>query len=314
MMTFLSELVQWRKVPVGASAAVGEIQLSIGEIGSGGPVALITAGIHGDEGPWGARAIHKMLAQVPQDQLRGTIRIIPVANPLAMEADARNAPLDSLDLNRVFPGNPAGSHTEKLAAAIVNNALDNVKLVIDLHGGGSWCVNAFSFVMPGGEEYSKAFRAPFLVKAPDRDVTLTGFARTKGAIVAAVEMGGRSEFEDHWADKIAAGLRRALSLAGVLSADIEGDEDNGDHSVPVRPSTVLRPSQGGIFVPEVGAEHVGKIVEQDTVLGYLLEPSTQQVLETFRAPFPRTAMMLLRPRIAVLEGGAMTYVVTEPEV
>jgi predicted deacylase len=288
------------------------VQLTVGEVGSGSPVALISAGIHGDEGPWGARAIHKLLAQVRDDQLRGTIRILPVANPLAMEADARNAPLDSLDLNRVFPDNPKGSHTEMLAAAIVEQALDDVEVVIDLHGGGSWCVNAFAFVMPGGEALSKAFRAPFLVNAPDRDVTLTGYARSKGAIAAVSEMGGRSEYEEQWAERIAAGLRRALSIAGVLASPVD-EGDDSSQSLPVGPTTVLRPSQGGIFVPKLLAADIGTIVDKDTVLGYLLDPSTEQVLETFKAPFARTALLLLRPRIAVLEGGAMTYVLAEPE-
>ncbi len=311
-MSLLSESIQWRKHPVGVGAAVGECELAVGEIGSGHPIALITAGIHGDEGPWGARAIFKLLEQVPQNELLGTLRIIPVSNPLAMEADARNAPLDSLDLNRVFPGNPRGSHTEMLAAAIVDQALDDVDVIIDLHGGGSWCVNAFAFAMPGGEELSKAFRAPFIVSAPHRDTTLTGYARTKGAVATAVEMGGRSEYEEQWADRIAGGLRRALSIAGVLSS--ENDEaEAGEHSIPVGPTTVLRPSRGGIFVPEVMASDIGTIVEKDTVLGYLLEPSTQAVLETFRAPYSRNALLLLRPRLAVLEGGAMTYVVAEPE-
>lgn len=311
-MSFLSESIRWHRTPVGAGAAVGACQLVVGEIGSGHPIALITAGIHGDEGPWGARAIFKMLERVPQDELQGTIRIIPVANPLAMEADARNAPLDSLDLNRSFPGNLHGSHTEKLAAAIVEQALDGVKVVIDLHGGGSWCVNAFAFTMPGGEELSKAFRAPFLVKAPDRDVTLTGYARKQDAIAAVVEMGGRSEQEELWADRIAAGLRRALSITGVLSSAVDSVDDS-QHSLPVGPTTVLRPSQGGIFVPKLMAADIGTIVEKDTVLGYLLEPSTQEVLETFKAPYERNALLLLRPRLTVLEGGAMTYVIAEPK-
>jgi predicted deacylase len=311
-MPMLAELIRWKRTPVGANAAVGTVQLAIGEIGSSAPVALITAGIHGDEGPWGVRAIFKMLEQVPQGELLGTIRIIPVANPLAMEADARNAPLDSLDLNRVFPGNPHGSHTEKLAATIVEQGLDDVEVVIDLHGGGSWCVNAFAFVLPGGEALSRAFRAPFLVNAPDRDVTLTGYARKQGAIAAVAEMGGRSESEDEWADRIATGLRRALSIAGVLSSPVDTVDDN-HHSLPVGPTTVLRPSQGGIFVPKLMAADIGTIVEKDTILGYLLDPSTQEVLETFRALYERNAILLLRPRLAVLEGGAMTYVVAEPE-
>jgi predicted deacylase len=308
-MTGLNERISWRKVTIGAGAAAGEIEIAIGEAGTQSPVALITAGIHGDEGPWGALAIHKLLEQTSADQLIGTLRVVPNANPLAMDADARNAPLDSLDLNRTFPGNPDGSHTERLAHLLVEYALKDIDVAIDLHGGGSWCVNAFVFQMPGGEALSRAFGAPFMVKAPERTVTLTGYARSIGATVAAVEMGGRSVAENQWADRIALGLRRALAIAGVLKPQPESPITG---SIPVGQSTVLRPPQGGIFVPKVSVNDVGTIVTKDTELGYLVESGTHKRLWTFTAPFSSTAILLLRPMLARVEGGAMTYVIAEP--
>ncbi|HVO43552.1 MAG TPA: M14 family metallopeptidase, partial [Aggregatilineales bacterium] len=122
-MTTLGESITWQRVAVGAGAAVRQVELAIGTIGTGRPSALITAGVHGDEGPWGAWAIHKLLASVSIGDLLGSLRVVPVANPLAMDADARNAPLDVLDLNRVFPGDPNGSHTERVAATLVTHAL-----------------------------------------------------------------------------------------------------------------------------------------------------------------------------------------------
>ncbi len=309
-MTRLSDGLTWKKVPVGASASVGTVDVAIGEVGTGAPLALITAGVHGDEGPWGAWAIHKLLQQTSHDDLIGTIRVVPNANPLAMEADARNAPLDVLDLNRTFPGNPDGSHTERLADVLVKHALKDANVAIDLHGGGSWCVNAFAFQMIGGEALAKAFGAPFIVNAPDRNVTLTGYARSQGVTVAALEMGGRSYVEEQWAERIASGVKRALVVAGVLKPS--ANDTPATESIPVGASTVLRPPQGGIFIPKVTVDQVGTIVEKDTELGYLLEAGTHKHLWTFKAPFSRTAIMLLRPMIARIEGGAMTYVVAEP--
>lgn len=308
-MNSLVEAIVWKHIPVPAGAAVGQVNLTIGQVGSSQPVALVTAGVHGDEGPWGAWAIRKLLETTPLNDLAGMLRIVPVANPLAMEADSRNAPLDMLDLNRVFPGNPNGSHTERLAAALVEYAVAGADVVIDLHGGGSWCVNAFVFQMPGGEALSWSFDAPFVVAAPERAVTLTGYAASQGAAVAAVEMGGRSEVEEHWADRIAAGLRRALGAAGVLTPT--GDMPSSP-PLPVTPSTVLRPGRGGLFVPRLRAAEVGTLVARGTVLGQLIDPVTQGIIEIFAAPFPQTAILLLRPTLARLEGGAMTYVVAEP--
>ncbi len=308
-MKHVIDAVTWQRIPIPAGAASGAVELAIGLAGTGKPVAVIAAGVHGDEGPWGSWAIHKLLEQTPLDDLRGTLRVVPVANPLAMEADARNAPLDTLDLNRVFPGDSGGSHTERLAAALVAHAVDGADVVIDIHGGGSWCVNAFAFRFPGSEALAEAVGAPFLVDGPDRTVTLTGYARSGGARVAAIEMGGRSEDEERWADRIAQGLRRVLGNAGVLAARPEATVPP---AIPVGPTHVLRPSRGGIFVPELRARDIARVVPAGTPLGYLLDPVTRQVLETFRAPFPQTAILLLRPMLARVEGGAMTYVVAEP--
>ena len=310
-MTSIINQVQWHSIPVPATSAFGSAHLTIGDIGENSPRMLITAGIHGDEGPWGAWAIRKLLERITESELQGSIRIIPVTNPLAMQADKRNAPVDQLDLNRVYPGNSTGSYTERIAYTIVENALPNVEYVVDLHGGGSWCVNSFVFEMEGGEDLSSSFPAPFVVKAPSRDVTLTGYAKSQGLTVTAVEMGGRSQFESQWADKIADGLYRALAKVGIIEpetplAPIEA-------AIPVAASTVLRPTIGGVFIPTIDASHVGTIVKKDTLLGTMLHPMTQAVIEEFRAPYDETAIMLLRPFVAQLEGGAMTYVISEPK-
>jgi predicted deacylase len=122
-------------------------------------------------------------------------------------------------------------------------------------------------------------------------------------------MGGRGEDEERWAERIARGLRRALGLAGVLTPVPKALEAN---TILVGPTQVLRPSQGGVFVPNLRARDVGTIVERGTELGYLVDPVSYSVIETYNAPFDQTAILLIRPTLARIEGGAMTYVIAEP--
>lgn len=309
-MTKVLERMRWREIPIGVTSAFGASHLLMGEIGKGGPGVLITAGIHGDEGPWGAWAIQKLLSSIGENDLRGFLRVVPMANPLAMAADKRNAPVDQLDLNRAFPGDEQGSYTERIAHILATAGLEDIDAVIDLHGGGSWCVNAFVFEMEGGRELSLCFPAPFIVKAPARDVSLTGCARAQGATVTAVEMGGRGPGERQWADRIAEGLLRALRLIGAVDADLPPAPV--DPPIAVGGTTVLRPALGGIFLPALDAAHIGTIVERDTLLGSLRHPATFALLEEFRAPFQETALLLLRPFVAQVEAGAMTYVLAQP--
>ena len=306
--TAFSQL-SWTTRTVASEAASGTLGIQVGTVGRGRPRCVITCGMHGDEGAWGALAVRELLS-LPVGAVRGTIEVVLAANPLAEQADARNAPLDTLDLNRTFPGNSEGSHTERLAAALAE-LTDNAELVIDLHGGGSWCVNAFVFAFQGCEALAELVGAPFLVHAPEKPGTFTRDAAAKGSRVLAVEMGGRSRDEQAWAARIAQGLTRVLKHEGVLDASVATREPS--ESVPVGPSHVLRPPSGGILMPAIREDRVGTIVDGGTLLGELLAMKTLRVLHEFRAPFPRTAILLLRPHVSVIEVGAMTYVVAEPQ-
>ena len=310
-MAGILDQMLWRGFPIGVTSAFGSSELRLGEFGGGEPGILITAGLHGDEGPWGGWAISKMLERVEAEDVRGFIRVVPMTNPLAMQVDKRNAPIDQLDMNRVFPGNALGSYTERAAHILATEALQGIDYVIDLHGGGSWCVNDFVFEMEGGRELSIAFAAAFIVKREADADSLSGYAKSLGKTTAAVELGGRSQFEESGADKIAEGLLRAMCKVGVI------DESKApppiDPPLPVSGTEVLRPNSGGIFVPVLDASHIGTLVPAGTLLGRMLHPDTFAVIEEFRAPFEQTALLLLRPFVAQLEAGAMTYVVSQPE-
>jgi len=304
--------VKWRSVPVGAGAASGTVPLPVGTAGDVSPRALIAAGVHGDEGPWGALAIRKLIGRITPDRLIGSLILLPVSNPTAMETNRRTSPLDSLDLNRCFPGDEGGTHTEMLAAAIVREALDSADVVIDLHGGGSWAMNAFAFSFPGGKDLALAIGAPFIVDASRRDlgsVTLTTQGLARGKRVVAVEMGGHSSVEDAWAERLADGVERALVAARVLKPDPKLAP--APLSRPVPPPIVLRPSRGGLFRPRLGEEANGMIVPKGTVLGTVVDPGSFRTLESLRAPFGETALLLIRPMLAVVEAGAMSYVVSD---
>ena len=308
MSDTLDDQLRWREQRLPGHAANQTTTLHIGDIGETGDRATLVAGVHGDEGPWGALALQRLLQQ-PVNTLKGRLRVVLAANPLALEADARNAPLDHLDLNRTFPGDQDGSHTEVLAATLAAELNDSA-LVVDLHGGGSWCVNAFAFRFAGSEALAAEVGAPFVVDAPEKVGTLTHYAKAQGAQVLAVEMGGRSRDELLWRDRITAGLLRVLTRVGVLEP--EDALEPAPTSIPVGSTEVLRPRTGGLFVPTLREAAVGTVVAQGTELGRSLHPHTLALKETFTAPYPQTALLLLRPHTCVLEGGAMTYVVAEP--
>jgi uncharacterized protein len=306
--TTMRSALSWASVPLPADPAVGALALRYAELDASqpGPTVTITCGIHGDEGPWGALAVQRMLER-PLADLRGRLRLVLAANPTAVAADARCSPLDQLDLNRSFPGSPAGSHTERLAAALAD-VVAGSDVLIDLHGGGSWCVNAFTFRFAGSETLADAVGALFVVDMVTRAGNLAGHVAQTGTRVVAIEMGGRSVAELAWRDRLGDGVERVLSVAGSLPARLP----QPPAATVVEQLRVLRPSTGGVLVPVVRETAVGTVVPEGTPLGVVHDLATMEPIETLGAPYRETALLLLRPHVTVLEGGAMTYVVAAP--
>ncbi len=310
MKTIYESLV-WHEVRVTAHAAAQSIPLKFGEAGASGTRATLIAGTHGDEGPWSALAI-KMLCRHPVARLTGRLRVIFTANALAAEVERRNAWIDSpnaLDLDGVFPGSAEGSHTARLAGAIAPLIADS-DVVIDLHGGGTWCVNAFVKRFEGSEQLASDLGAPFISNAPNKPGGLTTYARSLGIKVANVEVGGRSSREMYWTGRNAEGLERALHRLDVLALD--PPPAPAPKSIDVGATEAMRAAVGGIFVPTLREDAVGTIVPAGTEMGKILDLHTLTELQVFTAPYEHTALMLLRPQICTVEGSALVYVVARP--
>ncbi len=310
-MPSLYDALKWTRLQVAGTAAAPSVGLAVGDVGNGGPLALLIAGTHGDEGPWSALAIRSVLER-STDELRGRLRVVFTANPLAAQAVTRNAPIDTpncVDLDGTFPGSDKGSHSERLAAQLAPLVAE-ADIVLDLHGGGSWCVNAFTKEFEGSEDLVASFGAPFHRAAPDKAGGLTTYARAQGAKVINIEVGGRGLRERQWEAQIAEGVVRILADGGVLRpATPPAPAPKG---TPVGPTVALRSDHAGIFVPEVGEDAVGTLVDEGTVLARVLDLTTLEELEVLRAPFGRTAMMLLRPHVCAIEAGALLYALAEP--
>jgi predicted deacylase len=253
-----------------------------------------------------------MLCQRPAAELSGRLRVIFTANALAAEVERRNSWIDSpnaIDLDGVFPGNPEGSHTERVAAGLAPLVADS-DVVIDLHGGGTWCINAFVKRFQGSEQLAADLGAPFIRDAPDKRGGLTTYARSLGIKVVNVEVGGRCGREMYWTERNVRGLERALSRCGVLA--LRTPPGPAETSIDVGPTTAMRAKVGGIFVPTLREDAVGTVVPGGTEMGRILDLHTLAELQVFRAPFEQTAMMLMRPQICTVEGSALVYVVAAP--
>ncbi len=99
-----------------------------------GPTLLLSGGVHGGEYPGIAAAIEVASRLNPQE-LRGRVIVLHLTNPPAFWGKSQYwNPLDGKNLNRCFPGDPAGSASERMAARVVQE-LRQADYWIDMHGG-----------------------------------------------------------------------------------------------------------------------------------------------------------------------------------
>ena len=96
-----------------------------------GPVVFITAAIHGDEVN-GTGALWHLLRDADFRLVRGSLIVVPVANPLAFDRHSRYLP-DRRDLNRCFPGRTDGSLASRLARLLFDEIVMRSDVGIDLH-------------------------------------------------------------------------------------------------------------------------------------------------------------------------------------
>lgn len=85
--------------------------MRVARLGEGPPEIAIVGGIHGDE-PCGVAAVERLMESPPS--VDRPVALV-VANELAIERGERFV---DTDLNRAFPGDPGGSHEERLAARL----------------------------------------------------------------------------------------------------------------------------------------------------------------------------------------------------
>ena len=100
-----------------------------------GPRFVLTAGIHAAEYTGIVAAIRLGRRLEPQ-HVRGTIVVIPLLNrPGFYERCIYVNPEDGENLNRVFPGSPDGSWSDRFAHHLLNELVVNFDFAMDLHAG-----------------------------------------------------------------------------------------------------------------------------------------------------------------------------------
>ena len=213
-------------------SAWGNVMIPISVIRHGeGPVALLTGANHGDEYE-GPIALHELAVTLEPSQITGTVIIIPAFNYPAFRAGTRTSPIDKGNLNRLFPGKPDGTVSEKIADYFQRTLIPMADVVLDFHSGGKTldfipfaCAHALDDTQQENACMAamQAFNAPYSMKLLEIDnVGMYDTAvEEQGKVFVSTELGGGGTATARSVGIARKGVRNLLKYAGILSGELE---------------------------------------------------------------------------------------------
>lgn len=209
-------------------SAWGLIQIPISVIGNAnGPTALLTGANHGDEYE-GPIALQSLAHDLHAEDVAGRIIIVPYMNYPAFRAAQRLSPLDGLNMNRIFPGKPNGTVTEKIADYFLSELVPRADIVLDFHSGGKsldFVPFAAAHVLDDKVQEAaciaamEAFGAPFAMTL--REIDAAGMYDTAveaaGKVFVTTELGGGGTATARSVGIARRGAENILKHAGILA-------------------------------------------------------------------------------------------------
>ena len=238
-----------------------------------GPVLFVGAGVHGGEYP-AIEAVIRLANSLNAASLTGTAIFMPVLNlPAFRNRTMFVCPVDNVNPNRVFPGDPNGSYSEQMTHALINEFVARADAYLDLHGGDipealvpfSICRGGDERVDAKSKELAMVFGLPYVLTVsrpiqPAKGSSSYVAAAERGVSSVLVEAGGVGQLQEDAVDLLFSGVHRVMKHLGMIEAAVPPVSD-------VRVLTGfewLYAKHAGMFYPRVEA---GDFVEKGQEVG-----------------------------------------------
>ena len=301
-------------------SAYGWIPVPVVSIKNGaGPTLLIMAGNHGDEYE-GQIAVSNLARELDPADVRGRVILIPMVNFPAAQAGLRTSPIDEGNLNRLFPGNAAGSPTEMIAHYVEDVLMPLADYAIDLHSGGSSLFYPPTLLRGQGHSHEEsealirmqdAFDPPYarvFTGGGGRSSTARtamGAANRNGVINVMAELGGGGDVTPDILHRTERGLRRILHTLDMLP-DYTPDEAQGTRELNAQGSVFSY--SAGLFEP---LKSIGEDVSVGEVVGRIHHPDTpQSEPDTITSPY-EGSVLCKRAMAQVVRGDAVFQIASD---
>ena len=277
-----------------------------------GPVLFVNAGVHGGEYP-AIEAVIRLGRTLDPKAIAGTVILMPVLNlPAFKNRTMFVCPVDNVNPNRVFPGDPNGSYSEQMTHALINEFVVHADAYIDLHGGDSpEALVPFTICRGGAEpgqavepvdvkskELAIAFGLPYVLTVSRPIQAAKGSssyvaAAERGIPAVLAEAGGVGQLQEDAVELLVAGVKRVMAHLGMIEPVV-------DTTTATTPTVLtafewVYAKDAGMFYPGVAA---GDLVQKDQEIGRI-GSLFGDTLETVIAPVTgRVLFLTINPSVA----------------
>ena len=211
-------------------SAWGSVMIPICVIRNGeGASALLTGGNHGDEYE-GPLALQNLAVDLSSGDISGRVIIVPALNYPAFRAGTRTSPIDGGNMNRIFPGRPDGTVSEKIADYFQRVLIPMADVVLDFHSGGKtldFLPFAACHILPDKDQQARcvaamqAFNAPYSMMLLEIDAVgmYDTAVEEQGKVFVSTELGGGGSASAKTTHIATKGVRNLLIHAGILAGE-----------------------------------------------------------------------------------------------
>ncbi len=274
-----------------------------------GPRLTVLAGVHGCEyAPMAA--VRRWTRALAQRELRGTVRAVPVLNLPSFRARTPFVvPDDGKNLNRCFPGDPAGTLAQRLAYDAFTQLIVGSDALVDVHAGDMVeALEPFALYDAGtsearASELAVSYGLGYVIRqeaGPDRAVGgMTSTAAAEIGIPAIIAESGQCGLVESAAvDRHVRGLDRVLALLGMA-------DDPAPDAAPRQAPTRLRrflwmySTSAGWWEATV---RPGEQVAEGQLLGTVSTLDGAEVLQEVTAPSPGVPMFITSSPAVAADG------------
>ncbi|MBC7363361.1 MAG: succinylglutamate desuccinylase/aspartoacylase family protein [Candidatus Aminicenantes bacterium] len=262
-----------------------------------GKVLAAVAGVHPYEyAP--ILALYRVKKLVRPEELSGTLVLVHIANlPAFQRRTIYYNPYDWKNLNRVFPGDPKGTQSQRIAAVLTEQIVERADALLDMHcGDGNEALIPYTYWMLSGDknldvvtkDMALAFGLKHIIidntRTPDiknsRYLGNTAIVRKKPAITT--ESGFLGRVDEKLVEANVRGVMNILKYFKMLPGEVAFNQE----AVWVEKYEVVYSNHDGLFYPRAG---MGDYVRKGEVVGVITD-YFGNLLEKVMAPF--TGMVL----------------------